>query len=477
MLPILNQPCALVDLETTGMSTVADRITEVGLLSCAPDAPPQSWEQLVNPGTGIPELISRLTGITPAMVAGQPYFEEIAPALWERLRDRLFVAHNARFDYGFLKAAFRACGYDFRPKIICTLKLSRALFPHWRRHSLDAICESIGYRRGVSHRAMADVQAMFAFLCYAVAHCGEKAVNEAAARQLQKPSLPIHLQQSDLDAIPDTPGVYYFYGEDDRLLYVGKSKTLRTRVQSHFGADYRSGGEMTLSRAVRRIAVTETVGELGALLLENRQIKRLSPIYNRRQRRCRSLWVWQLESGDNGFLKPVLVNKSAAGWRIAGDVYGPYRNKSRARKALEVLIDDHQLCRRALGIEAGNGTCFARQLGHCRGACEGGEGIALHNLRVMQALAPLKLKTWPHAGPVAIREVSDDGTLCCYHLVNHWAYLGAAGDIGELEALLDGAGDALFDIETYRLLLRMIRDARYEVFPLHRSTDVCLADC
>lgn len=464
-------PCCLLDLETTGMSASADRITEVAVLSWSLGEIPQSWEQLIDPGCGIPEMISQLTGITADMVSGKPQFEDVAESLWHRLNDGVLVAHNARFDYSFLKAAFRACGYDYRPRIVCTLKLSRALFPQWPRHNLDAICAAIGYPRSVSHRAMADTQAMFAFLCYAIAHRGEQAVNAAAARQFKKPALPAYLDQAEIDAIPDSPGVYYFYGEDDSLLYVGKSKHLRSRVNAHFSADHRSGKEMRLSQSVRRIAYRQTVGELGALLLENAEIKALAPIYNRRQRRYRSLWIWRLEASVDGFLQPVLSDQPALGWTVRGDVYGPYRNRSTATKYLRNQLAEQQLCLRVLGLESGQGACFARQLGQCRGACVGAESIDSHNLRLQLAFAGQKLRPWPHPGPVAIRESSDDGSEQCYHLVNHWAYLGAAGDWEELTALLQATETAMFDIETYRLLLKTLsRGAReYQVLEIPAS--------
>lgn len=466
----LGSPCALVDLETTGMSSSADRITEIGVLNWRHGDIPESWESLVNPGTGIPDLISRLTGITAEMVADQPYFDELAAGIWQRLQGCILVAHNARFDFGFLKVALAACGYDYRPKIVCTVKLARALFPHWRRYNLDAVCEAIGYPRGSSHRAMADTQAMFAFLSYAIAHCGEDAVNRAAAQQFKKPSLPAYIAPEVVDQLPERPGVYYFFGEDDSLLYIGKSKQLRSRVKAHFSADHRSGKEMLLAQAVRRIDYRETYGEFGALLLENREIKSRAPIYNRRQRRYRSLWVWTLERTAGGFLKPVLVNRPARGWRIQGDVYGPYRNRSTASKALQALVREHQLCQRAMDIESGQGACFAHQLGQCRGACIGEESRGRHDVRLQLAFAEQKLRVWPFDGPVAIREQNQAGE-ACFHLVNHWAYLGQASDDAGLWELLQAGEDTAFDIDTYRLIVKCISAGQHPLLPLAPHSD------
>ena len=131
----------------------------------------------------------------------------------------------------------------------------------------------MGYVRETSHRAMADVEAMCAFVEYAIAEHGVAAVNSAAQAQFKRPSQPIHISTELIDAIPKAAGVYRFYGEDDSLLYIGKSINLNDRVKSHFNADLRNSKEMRLSQEVRDLDWTVTVGELGALLLENQEIK------------------------------------------------------------------------------------------------------------------------------------------------------------------------------------------------------------
>ena len=152
-----EQTIVFVDLETTGGSTTADRITEVGIVEMGPEGVSE-WSSLVNPQMSIPPFIERLTGISNAMVQDAPTFAEIAPELIQRLSGKLFVAHNARFDYGFLKNEFKRLNLPFRADVLCTVKLSRRLFPQEYKHNLDAIISRHALVAESRHRALADAR-------------------------------------------------------------------------------------------------------------------------------------------------------------------------------------------------------------------------------------------------------------------------------------------------------------------------------
>lgn len=449
---LLGQDCVFLDLETTGSRPSSDAITEVGLRRVSPGGETLVWQRLLNPGCGIPEFIQQLTGIRPDMVNDAPYFEDIAEQLWEQLQGAVLVAHNVRFDYGFLRQAFKAVGKDYRPVMCCTVKLSRRLYPQHSRHSLDAICRRMDYERDVAHRAMADVDAMFAFVCQAVADHGLAEVNDCLSDQKKRPSLPPGLAKADLKRLPARPGVYRFYGEQSQLLYVGKSVDIRKRVGSHFSADHKSHKEMQMAQSVVRIEHEETAGELGALLLENRQIKSLSPIFNRRQRRYKSLWTLALEEGPEGFLQARLVDQPVDAWSQAQDLFGLYRNRSQAKKFVDEVFRSAQLCRKVSGLESGSGPCFGRQIGQCSGACEGIETAQIYNVRLRVALQKQQIKAWPFPGSVVAIEVGKHGRRDC-HLIRHWCHLASWPeqqwpDISELPM------QGQFDIETYRILLK-----------------------
>ena len=231
--PALDVPIVFVDLETTGGSTSEHRITEVGVVEIGP-AGVSRWSSLVDPQQPIPSFIQQLTGITNAMVRGAPTFESIAPALFERLNGKLFVAHNASFDRGFLRGEFRRAGLAFDPDVLCTVRLSRALFPAEKRHGLDALVERHGLVPSDRHRALADADLIWQF--WQRLHGGLVPLDVLQAqieRTTRRYRLAGDITEDLLDTAPAGCGVYAFYGEGDLPLYVGRSVRLRQRLRSH----------------------------------------------------------------------------------------------------------------------------------------------------------------------------------------------------------------------------------------------------
>ena len=217
---------AFVDLETTGTASGGDRITEVAVVRVDADpegaAPPrvQAWSTLVNPGVPIPAEIQRLTGITDAMVRGAPRFEAIAGEVAARTANAVFVAHNAPFDYGFLRQAFARLGRPFSARVLCTVRLSRRLFPGAARHNLDSVIARHALPVAGRHRALGDARVLWAFVQALYRDLPAAAIEEAAARVLNTPCLPPQLRPDALDAVPEAPGVYLFHGVDAPPLYV-----------------------------------------------------------------------------------------------------------------------------------------------------------------------------------------------------------------------------------------------------------------
>ena len=257
-----------IDLETTGTNPVLDRITEIGIVEVGATGAVTRWSTLVNPEISIPPFVQTLTGIDDAMVRNAPVFSEIAEALAARLQDSLFIAHNARFDYGFLRNAFKAAGGGLRCEVLCTVKLSRKLFPEEPKHNLDILIERHGLVPDGRHRALADADLLWQLWTKLIARTAPEIFEQTVKLLLQRPSLPTHLAPESLDDIPDTPGVYLFYGENGMPLYVGKSVHLRQRVLSHFNADHRLYKDMRMSSQIHRLEWRETAGEIGALLLD-----------------------------------------------------------------------------------------------------------------------------------------------------------------------------------------------------------------
>lgn len=461
------RPLAFVDLETTGSNAALDRITEIGII-LVDESGVQEWNSLVNPGCRIPPYIQALTGIRDEMVADAPEFAQLAPRVHEMLEGRLFVAHNARFDYGFLKQSFRREGQDFRVQTLCTVRLSRLLFPGHRHHSLDALIGRHGLVTDERHRALGDARLIHQFWEQARGALPESQFDDALRSLTLHTSLPAHLPQQLPDELPEGSGVYLFYGEDDCLLYVGKSRNIRQRVLAHFGSDVTSSKEMRLSQQVRRIDWIETGGEIGALLKESMLVKSLQPTHNRRLRRSNDLCSVTLADSPLGLRVDIAAARDLD-FRQPLNLYGLFNSERQARTALLKLADYHQLCRQAMGLEkpmAGRG-CFARQLGRCRGTCIGEEPAARHSIRLMEALGKLRLQSWPFPGAAYLREGGD------YHLVSHWAYLGTARSPEELHELL-AVPEPRFDRDCYRILRSQLR--HLVPLPPHAATPVRAPD-
>ena len=444
-------PLAFVDLETTGATATSDRITEIGIVEVDADGTVREWQQLVNPGTRIPTFIEQLTGISNAMVADAPAFADVAGETLRRLEGRLFIAHNARFDYGFLKNEFKRLGIAFRAPVVCTVRLSRALFPEHRRHNLDSLIERHGLVAEARHRALADAQLIHQFWQKIHVDRSPAAIEVALQAQNARPSLPPQLDPGIIDVLPDTPGVYLFYGENDLPLYVGKAKDIRQRVIAHFASGHGSAKEMALAQQIRRIDWSETAGEIGALLKETMLVKQLQPTANRQLRMNDELCTWTMVDAGQGCLRPHLAAVRELDMGIGTACYGLFKNSKEATAVLRTLAEENNLCDTLLGFETAipGKPCFSHQIRRCKGACVGNEPLARHTMRLVGALTRLKLVSWPFIGPALIREGAEA------HLVDRWRYLGTATSDEQLTDLRD-ATPPPFDRDIYKILAKYV---------------------
>lgn len=449
-------PCyVLLDLETTGGNAVRDRITEIAAVRFEHGVEVARWSTLVNPGVPISHFIEQLTGISNGLVAGAPSFDEVGPQLLKLLDGAVLVAHNVRFDHGFLLNEFARTDVALRVKTLCTVRLSRLLYPQFKGHGLDAIMQRHGLTTTARHRAMGDVEVMQSWLKLANNELGADCVKGHAQTLLQgSAALPPQLDTNVAD-IPDSPGVYIFYGESPLPLYVGKSVRLRSRVMSHFQAASRNAREMRIAQEIRRIEWVETAGELGALLLEARLVKAQQPLHNRQLRRENNLCAWRLEANPNSRPLLTLVRGDDLAPEQFGSLYGPFRSKNQAQSHLRELAEAQGLCLQALGLESGKGRCFAHQIGHCKGVCCGEEAPERHHLRLQMALVSHKLQVWPFAGKVGLREHNARTGRTDIHLFDQWCHLATVHSDDELQDALQSSSSPLaFDLDSYRLALK-----------------------
>ncbi|MEM5366485.1 exonuclease domain-containing protein [Paraburkholderia azotifigens] len=285
--PALDVPIVFVDLETTGGSVGEHRITEVGVVEVGPNGA-SSWTTLVDPGQPIPPFIQQLTGITNDMVRGAPTFAAIAADLFARLDGKLFIAHNASFDRGFLRSEFQRAGFAFNPDVLCTVRLSRALFPAEKRHGLDALVERHALVPSDRHRALADADLIWQYWQRLHGLVPIEVLRSQIDKTMRRFRLAGDITEDLIDTAPAGCGVYAFYGESDAPLYVGRSVRVRQRLRSHLTGERRSSKEMKLAQQVRRVEWRATGGEIGALLAEAQLIAALRPPHNRAPRVSRA---------------------------------------------------------------------------------------------------------------------------------------------------------------------------------------------
>lgn len=452
-------PVACVDLETTGGLAAHHRIIEIGIVLLDRGEVVEEWSTLVNPGLRIPPAIAQFTGIDDGMVAEAPPFDAVAAEVRRRLEGRLFVAHNARFDYGFLRSEFRRLGLRFSASVLCTVRLSRLLCAEHPRHNLDALMERFELACTARHRALGDAQVLPALLAAFERGRGEPALHEAVIEASREPRLPPQLPAELADDLPDAPGVFVFRDDRDVALYVGRSRNIRSRVFDHFTGGHRSGRHAELAAAVRKVEWFETGGELGALLLERRLRKELAPPGNRHPRSHAEDCVIRLVRTEAG-LVPEVARLDDVVTERSEPVFGPFRTEKDARKALEGKARQAGLCLKVLGLEQGEGSCVAHQVRHCRGACV--EPRALHDARLQLALASLRLKAWPFGGPIGIRERAPDGHGSCVHVLDRWRHLGTARDEREVAEVLRRAAEPGFDADGYRIIARALEAVRMQ---------------
>jgi len=458
---LLPRELVFVDLETTGGHPVRHRITEIGLVRVENGVVVEEWSSLINPECPIPSYIESFTGITNEMVEGAPRFADIARLVRDKLapgsRRPVFAAHNARFDYSFLRAEFRRVGLDFSAPVLCTVKLSRRLFPEHPRHSLDAVMERHALSCSARHRALGDARVISDFWAKLSREIDARILAAAAHSAQSQVRLPAWLPEGLADELPEGPGTFRFYGAQDEPLYVGRTACLRSAVLDRLVEERPKAREFVAE--VRRVEWTETAGELGAHLAELADIRSLEPRYNRRRKPVSDCTVAVDER--TGRVEIAAIDEMEPE-DLAG-CFGMFRSPKEARKAMTDIARAKRLCLKELGLEAAAdpadmpgsaaASCVAYQLGHCKGVCVGREPRALHAVRVRMALAPLKLKTWPFPGRVALIERGAMGA-ADLHVLDRWRYLGTARCDEELSALAASPIVPAFDVEVYRILAR-----------------------
>lgn len=427
------------------MSPTSDRIIEIGAIVVRKGRWIRSYSTFVDPERPLPPFISDLTGIRPEQLKHAPTFAEISSEILELFADGVLVAHNARFDFGFLKNELERVNRPFRIKPLCTVRLSRKLFPEERGHGLDQVIRRMGIRVDRRHRAIDDTKAVWDFLQLVSERFAPETVSAAWQGIQKRPSLPAGISPDRVDGLPEGPGVYIFYDAKGAPLYVGKSVHIKERVLSHFSSDYTRGAEMSLCRQCADLEAIPTGGELGALLLESHLIKKLQPTLNRRGRESRRLVVVKKSLGRRGYFSAVPERITSLDPSEMENILGVFRSVKQAKEFLADRAREFRLCPKLLSLEKGAGPCFASQLRRCDGACTGKVEAVKYNLHFEAAFCDSRIPGWPYPGPIQVREGQDAFVL------DQWCLVGKL-DLDEMNQRELELENYVFDYESYKIL-------------------------
>jgi DNA polymerase-3 subunit epsilon len=409
---------AIIDIETTGGSARLEKITEIAIYLHDGNQITGEYSTLVNPERNIPYFITNLTGITNEMVEDAPRFFEIARTIVELTEGSTFVAHNARFDYSFIRQEFKSLGFNYKRNILDTVALSRKLFPGHRSYSLGNICKDLRISINGRHRASGDALAtvkLFEMLLEKdkETHGSRSVLLKNTRVSKLNPKLDI----TKIETIPDEPGIYYFYNENGDLIYIGKSRNLQQRINTHL-SNNTTNRSMEMRDLIADIDWESTGSELIALLKESSEIKMNKPVYNRAQRRTGFQWGIFSFIDQKGY-----INYRYGQLDNDDSPISVFTSKEKTKSKLNSLVEIYGLCQKLSGLYETDGACFHNQVGICKGACCGNESAEVYNERAARASEEF---VFARRNFFIIDKGRDDEERCAVKIVNGkyagWGY-------------------------------------------------------
>lgn len=375
---------AIVDIETTGGYASAGSITEIAIFIHDGQQIVRQFETLVNPRQPIPRYIQALTGITDEMVEDAPGFEDVAEEVYNLLQNNIFIAHNVNFDYSFLRHQLDGCGYKLQNKKLCTVRLSRKIFPGFPSYSLGNLCRSLRINLVNRHRATGDALATVQLFERLMAADSNGAITAALNVRSKERWLPLHLPQEQVADLPCCPGVYYFHDQKGKVVYVGKAKDIKKRVTSHFTGNNASRQRQEFLRNIHSITFEKTGTELMAFILESIEIRRLWPIYNNAQKRIESKFGFYVFEDQQGYMRLAIEKRR----KYTTPVYA-FNLLTEGHQRMRELVREFKLCPKLCFLQTSNDACTGMQEKTCKGACEKKEKPLKYNARVQAAVEHL----------------------------------------------------------------------------------------
>jgi len=371
----------IIDIETTGGNPASEKITEIAVIVHDGQKIVKEFSTLINPEKKIPFHITNLTGITNEMVADAPKFYEVAREIVELTQDCTFVAHNVSFDYQFIKHEYKRLGYDFVRNKLCTVQLSRKLIPGHPSYSLGNICSKLNIEINDRHRAMGDAFATTRLFELLLQLDNQNNYINTSTSGYNKKDLHPALSPEIIDKLPEKTGVYYFYNDQHELIYIGKSRNIRTRIFMHLN-NFSTKKAIEMRLNIADIGFEITGSELISLLKESDEIKQYKPLYNRAQRRSVSQFGLFYYNDQKGYIR-FTITTTKEREDIPLMVFNSVKS---ARSYLHSLIDEYELCQKLCGLYPSIGACFHYEIAQCKGACIDKEPANEYNIRAMQVI-------------------------------------------------------------------------------------------
>lgn len=348
---------AIVDIETTGGYASGNSITEIAIAIHDGKQMTDYFETLINPEAPIPKYIQALTGITNAMISQAPLFEEVAPKIYALLHDKVFVAHNVNFDYSFVKHHLAQNGYELDCKKLCTVRLARKVLPGHPSYSLGNLCRCLEIQIEQRHRAGGDTLATVKLFECILKNDIEGEIQAMLKGKSKEQFLPPHLSVEKVAQLPALPGVYYFHNVKGKIVYVGKAKDLKKRVNSHFSNNKTGKQKQDFLREIHNVSFQVCGSELMAFILESIEIKRLWPLYNRSLKGFQQTYALYIYEDGRGYQRLVMEKKK----KQLEPLY-TFNLLLDGLALLKKLIDQFKLCSRLCYVNLSSGPTLADEL-------------------------------------------------------------------------------------------------------------------
>lgn len=364
----------ILDIETTGGQYNEEGITEIAIYKFDGHEIVDQFISLVNPEIPIQPFVVKLTGINNAMLRSAPKFYEVAKRIVEITEGSIIVAHNASFDYRVIQNEFKRLGFDFKKPTLCTVELAQKLLPEQPAYSLGKLVRNLGIPVADRHRATGDAMATVQLFKLLLAKDVEKSIVKSFIKIEIKSGMSPKLLDI-VESLPYKTGIYYIHNEKGDIIYIGKSKNIRKRVNQHFTGT--SNKSKKIQRDVYTVTFEETGSELIALLKESEEIKINKPIYNRSQRKTIFPWALYAEKDKNGYLALHVLKADGRKKEVTS-----FTNQQEGKNALFKITSKYKLCQKINSLYDTKKSCFQYDIKECNGACIGKELPSSYNLRV-----------------------------------------------------------------------------------------------